>query len=403
MTGSKHRRLIVGGGLAGITAALWCRASSAEAPILLLEKEDVLCSSLKRWGDRPLVLGCLEDSLPATENGANGLAQLLSERWPGRFNHDWFEELGCEVWLDAQGVFGARQADQLRQALAAALSAAGIEVRTRFTLESVGVGGGAHLLWSREGQREEGGALLIATGGERNHVLKLMGELGHAVNETGPAYLRLKPASRTLLQELSPWEGIAGIRHPSSGDAVVGHLRISGRGLEGAGLSALSYRLARRWREMQYRLRLEVDFLPMMREAEVRDSLFEAVARARRRPLSEVCPFTFPERFWRGLLKLGKVDLSEAAQGLKRRRVEALAHRLKALPVAIEGIGLPAEERASYGGIDAHSLYPERLESRMVSGLYFAGEVLDVLGSPNGGHLNLMLASAHLAGTALAG
>lgn len=401
MMSGKQRRLVMGGGLAGVAAALWCR-EAMEGEVVLLEKEASLCQSLSRLGGKRVVLGRLDGPEDGTEAGVDGFARLLAQRWPGRLNYDWLKELRCDLWVDEAGVFGASGADSLRETLTAALAKASIEVRTGFTLDSLGKSGNTHTIWSREGQREEGQALLMATGGQRNHALRLIAELGHTVNETGPGYLRLKPASRPFLQELSPWEGTAGLKHPATGDLALGELRISGRGLEGVGVSELSSRLAKRWQAMQYRFRLEVDFLPAMREAEVREALSQAVQRAKRRPLSAACPFSFTGRFWEGALRLSKVDPTESAQSVKPRRVEALAHRLKAFPVAIEGMGLPAEERAFHGGIDAYSLYPERLESRHVPRLYFAGEVLDVLGSPNGGHLNLMFASAHLAGTALA-
>jgi predicted flavoprotein YhiN len=41
-------------------------------------------------------------------------------------------------------------------------------------------------------------------------------------------------------------------------------------------------------------------------------------------------------------------------------------------------------------------------QARRVSGLYFAGEILDLLGMPGGSHLNLIWASGYLAGSAMA-
>jgi predicted flavoprotein YhiN len=78
-----------------------------------------------------------------------------------------------------------------------------------------------------------------------------------------------------------------------------------------------------------------------------------------------------------------------------------LANRLKASRLNIDGAGLPAQERAWFGGVDAADLDPASLEFKPVPGLYFAGEVLDVKGPPEGGFQNLIWASAHVAGCSI--
>jgi predicted Rossmann fold flavoprotein len=397
----KKRSVIVGGGLAGVVAALWCRHAMPSGEIVILERNDSLCAGLKRFGQGPVVLGNLEETVTEGEFGGGMLPRLLMERWPGELNHAWLEGLGCRLWVEKDGAFGACSAAELKAVLEQAVAGARIEVKAGFSVESMSPGDLAHLVWSRDGQREDGSGLLIATGGEGRHMLKVMAESGHSINEVGPGFLRLKPASRSFVQALSPWQGRVVLWHPTTSDSAAGDLILSGRGLEGSAVSGLSYKLARRWREIGYRARVEIDFLPAMRESEARDAIWEMVARSKRRPIGELCPFGFTERFWRGLLTMSKGDPGEAAHLVKQRRAEALAHRIKRFPVAIEGMGMPSGDRASYGGIDPFDVYPERLESRLLRHHYFAGEVLDFLGSPRGGHMNLIFASAYLAGTAL--
>jgi predicted flavoprotein YhiN len=86
---------------------------------------------------------------------------------------------------------------------------------------------------------------------------------------------------------------------------------------------------------------------------------------------------------------------------MKTKKLQALANRLKATRMNIGGAGLPAQERAWFGGVDAADLDPASLQCKTVPGLHFAGEILDMRGPPEGGFQNLIWASAHVAGCSI--
>lgn len=399
---SNKRRIIVGGGLAGVLAALWCRQACAEAEVMLLEKSASVCDFLKRHGSQPLVLGRMGAASFVGVGEATALGKYLREGWSGDLHYEWLKGLNVDLWLDGEGVFGCHSAQAFGVSLEEAMEKAGIRVRLNFSLESMAHGGDGHLLWSRDGERESAGSVLFATGGERNHAFKLMAELGHEIRDMGAGFVRLRPASRPLLNALSPWSGIVRIRSEKDDASGYGELQISGRGLEGRAMSELSQQCARAWFERGYKIRLELDLLPEVKDSDVRSELLEQSSSRSRRAVGDWRPFGFEERFWKGLLKLNRIDSDEGGHTIKRRRLESLAHRLKRFPIQTDKMGLPSGERANYGGIDGHEVYPETLESRHVKGLYFAGEILDFLGAPHGEHLNMVSASAHLAGVALA-
>lgn len=401
MAQSNKKIIIIGGGWAGTMAALWCREVGWRGEILLLERTSRICSHLNSADKSPITLGNLQSSGGHGQCGEAVLEPLLRGDWTGHLNYEWLKELGVSLWKDASGVFGASSASSLVGVLEKALSAAQVEVLTSFAVETIGKGGDGHLVWSRNGQRESGARLLWATGGERNHALKLLRETGHEVQDPCPGFLRLRPASRAIIQTLAPWSGLVSVRLPAKSQSETGQFEINGRGIEGDCLSALTYQFARKWRDSGYKMTVEIDFLPLEKEVNVQRRLRETFSQAGRRPVSGYCPFLFEERFWKGFLFLSRIDPDSAGGSIRGRQIDKLGHRLKSFSIAVSGMGLPRGERCNLGGLDVSSILPATLESRFVEGLYFAGEVLNFQGAPRGDYLNMLFASSHIAATAL--
>ena len=101
------------------------------------------------------------------------------------------------------------------------------------------------------------------------------------------------------------------------------------------------------------------------------------------------------------------VDLTEIDPRLKvhnltreqRRRVLSL---LKALPVTISGPRPVEEAIVTAGGVAVREVSPSTMESKLLPGLYFAGEVLDLDGYTGGFNLQIAWSTGHLAGSSAA-
>lgn len=95
------------------------------------------------------------------------------------------------------------------------------------------------------------------------------------------------------------------------------------------------------------------------------------------------------------------------AKGLKSHSVtkeqrRQLVQLLKAFPISITGVRPVAEAIVTAGGVKVGEVSPNTMESKLVKGLYFAGEVLDVDAYTGGFNLQIAWATGHLAGVAAA-
>ena len=164
----------------------------------------------------------------------------------------------------------------------------------------------------------------------------------------------------------------------------------------------MSCRFCEDWKQRGYRLKLELDWIPSARPAAIRAELDSRCLSGRRKGIGVEPLFGFSARQWRGLLQIARIDPETPWLRLKTRQLQTLVQRLKSHSVSFSGMGLPVDERAWAGGITPEEIDWSSGHSRSSEGLYYAGEILDVLGCPGGPHLNLIFASAYLAGSAMA-
>jgi predicted Rossmann fold flavoprotein len=279
----------------------------------------------------------------------------------------------------------------------------GVEIRTSFALESISrQPDGSYRIWSRDGQADTCHKLLLATGGERNHGMALARELGASENPVLPAYLRLRLASPKLADQFGPLEREVRIRCPRTGKSETGLVELSARGLEGPALSALSSSFCEDWKQRGYRLKLELDWIPSLKPSVIRSEVDSRCLTGRRKGIGDEALFGLSKRQWQGFLQLARIEPETPWLRLKARQLQSLVQRLKSHSVSFSGMGLPAGERASAGGIEPEEIDWSTGAAKSAPGVYYAGEILDVLGRPGGAHLNLLIGSAYLAGSAMA-
>lgn len=103
------------------------------------------------------------------------------------------------------------------------------------------------------------------------------------------------------------------------------------------------------------------------------------------------------------VLESSGVDGEKQAAQASKKDMAALARSLKNLEMEFAGFRPFDEAIVTAGGVDVREVDPRSLQSRIVPGLYFAGEVLDVHGYTGGYNLHAAFATGYVAGKACAG
>ena len=100
------------------------------------------------------------------------------------------------------------------------------------------------------------------------------------------------------------------------------------------------------------------------------------------------------------LVRLAEIPEDKSVNSITRAERLRLGRLLKAFPVSISGFRPIDEAIVTAGGVSTKEVNPRTMESKLVSGLYFAGEILDLDAYTGGFNLQIAWATGHTAGCA---
>ena len=185
---------------------------------------------------------------------------------------------------------------------------------------------------------------------------------------------------------------IAGTKIVANGPLLITHWGMSGPAVLKA--SAIA---ARELASMHYEFRIMVNWLNDMNEADLRDLFSQFRRENGKQSLVGKNPFNLPKRLWEYLLKESGIqdetrwgDLPAGAQN------KLIEHLLRDM-YQVKGKTTFKEEFVTCGGINLAEVDPHTMQSRIVQGLYFAGEIMDVDGVTGGYNFQHAWSSAWIA------
>jgi predicted Rossmann fold flavoprotein len=101
------------------------------------------------------------------------------------------------------------------------------------------------------------------------------------------------------------------------------------------------------------------------------------------------------------LVRLSGITVDKPVHDITRQERLSLVRLLKAFPVSISGFRPIDEAIVTAGGVSTKEINPRTMESKLVSGLYFAGEVLDLDAYTGGFNLQIAWSTGFVAGNAV--
>ncbi|MCD7784043.1 MAG: NAD(P)/FAD-dependent oxidoreductase [Oscillospiraceae bacterium] len=118
-------------------------------------------------------------------------------------------------------------------------------------------------------------------------------------------------------------------------------------------------------------------------------------------PFSESLGKLFPRELRVDMVRLSGIDRDKLCNQITREEKENLAKVTKALTLTVTGLRPIEEGIVTRGGVNVKEINPATMESRIVSGLYFAGEIIDCDGMTGGYNLQIAFATAETAAKAI--
>jgi predicted Rossmann fold flavoprotein len=395
--------LVIGGGAAGLTAAI-C-ASRQGAKVTVLEKLD-------RVGKKILATGNGRCNImnvgPQRFHGGEVFAKEVLVHADVRRVSAFFESLGLTLREEEEGrVYPASGlASSVLDVLRLGCARNGVEVVCGAPVSRIDKRYGSWLAYAVDKQYAAD-AIIVAGGGKAAPKLGSDGSVYALLTSQGHRLISPRPAITQLKTETEPIRGLTGIRAQAEvwltrKDAILnrekGEILFTEYGVRGVAAMQLA-------RDSAGTV-LHISLLPAINIEET--DLFPALLRRAElffdAPLEQFFSGWLHARLGMALFKRAGIGpLSRPCSSLTSNDFSAIAALIVDFPLAVLGVQGFDSAQVTAGGIDTSDFDPATMASRLAPGLYAAGEVLDVDGDCGGFNLLFAWACGILAGEHAAG
>lgn len=408
MPGSPFRIIIIGGGAAGYMAAISAKTHAPEADVQLLEKSDKWLAKVRiSGGGRCNVTHHCAEPRKLARHYPRGEAFLRKTFtvWGQPQTVEWFARRGVELKIESDGrMFPVT--DDSRTVIDALQDAArklGVVAQGQCPVTEMqrvaGQAEGAHWSLTTPGGKRTANRVVVATGGSpKDAGLAWLRELGHEVVPAVPSLFTFNlpnDAVRELMGVVAPRVRlrIAGSKLESTGPLLITHW-----GFSGPAVLRLSAFGARVLHDLGYVYTVQVDWLGELDEGAARERLIMHVRAHPKRQVLNAVTFELPARLWSYLLLRAGIALEKPLGELGKKHLDRLLDVLTNDRYSASGKTTFKDEFVTAGGVALHQVEPTTLESRVVPGLHFAGEVLDIDGITGGFNFQAAWSTGWLAG-----
>ena len=304
----------------------------------------------------------------------------------------------------------SEKASDVIRALARLMEQAGVRVRLHSRIQSLIVQEGrAAGVVLENGERLEADAVILALGGQSYPMTGSTGD-GYALAREAGHHVLPPEAVLSALETVEDWpralQGLAlkNVRLTlRSGRKTLytelGEMLFTHFGISGPLVLEMSCHLPAELAQAQVTLDLKPGLTPEQLDLRLQRDF----AAQPRKQLQNVLPGLLPLRLSALFPDLAGVSGERVCGQITRGEREQLGAALKALPITLRARRPLAEAIVTRGGVDVKEIQPATMESKLLPGLYFAGEMIDVDAHTGGFNLQIAFSTGALAGSSAAG
>lgn len=400
--------IVIGGGAAGLLAA--GRAGELGARVLLLEKND-------RLGRKIMVSG--GGRCNVTNSGS---IQELIKHYPGngQFLYSAFskfsnqdimlllERMGVPLKVEKEGrVFpSSDKASDVVKGLTKYLKEGGVEIRLEERVTGIVTEGREVRGVTTEKGRIASRLVIVATGGKSYPATGSTGDgyqwalaCGHNVVPVRPALVPLNVkeewvkevqglALRDIYADLKEGEKVLG---REQGEILFTHFGVSGPVI-------LSLSRYVKNHSAPQDLTLYINLKPALNEDQLAAELQLELQKNQKKQLKNALDDLLPRRLIPIIIRESQISPEKFVHQVTKKERQALLATLRNLKLTITGPRSLDEAIVTAGGVAVKEINPKTMESKLIKGLYFAGEVLDIDGLTGGYNLQAAFSTGYTAG-----
>ncbi len=401
----KKKIIVVGGGAAGFFGAIAAKEHFPEAEVIILEKNRTVLNKVRiSGGGRCNVTHACFDNKQLLKNYPRG-SKFLSKvftHFDAQSTVDWFHENKVNLKIEPDGrMFPmTNKSETIVECLEGKATKLGIQVLKSSGVKSIIQNSDNRFTINLlHDETYEADAVLITVGGFPNlSSYDWLAALGHTIVSPVPSLFTFNvpdsafSALSGIAVETSEAR-VAGTKISQNGPSLVTHW-----GFSGPANLKLSAWAARELAEKNYSFQLLINWLASENENSIRQ-IFEIEKKQNPKRTIHNYPIkNLPTRLWKLLCELSEINETLRWIDVSNRQVNKLIENLLNSAHKVEGKSTFKDEFVTCGGIELSEVNPETMESKIVKGLFFAGEVLDIDAVTGGYNFQAAWSTAFLAG-----
>ncbi|MCX7714832.1 MAG: NAD(P)/FAD-dependent oxidoreductase [Clostridia bacterium] len=403
---------VVGGGAAGLFAAVFAARSGAN--VTILERNDRVGKKLLATGNGRCNMTNIYASSKNYHGANHEFAEKVIRRFPAEDAIAFFSDLGILPRIEADGkVYPySNQASSVLDVLRMELDRLGVDAICNFEVSGLEKINEKFKITSYAKDVLFADKVIFAVGGKAAPDLgsngsgyEILRRLGHRVTPLFPALVQIRTDAEFV-------RGLKGIKHncgvcaSENGRPVLfenGEVLFTEYGLSGPPIFQISRRIGG---GMARNKKMEVilDLMPEYSKQELVALVKKRIEQNSYKSLENFFVGVFNKRLGQQLIKAcGIFPLSRMTSTLSDKEAENIAEKVKSWSFEARGTMSWNNAQVTAGGIHIGDVLPDTLESKLIKGLYIAGEILDVDGDCGGYNLQWAWASGYVAGMAASG
>jgi hypothetical protein len=390
----KKKIVVVGGGAAGFFCAIQVAELHPDWEICILEKSNKLLSKVKvSGGGRCNVThACpeIETLLKKYPRGARFLKKAFYQ-FATLDTIEWFKKNGVDLHTEKDGRMfpTTNNSDTIIDCFLRKVHQYQIKVLTGqevVQVEKMNNASDSNFILTLASEKKiTADAICLATGGMlKSDKLNWLTTLGHTIVDPVPSLFTFNLVDKKITTLMGVAVENAVIQWKGNKITEQGPLLITHWGISGPAAIKLSAWCARELADDHYEGEIIINWTPEYNEATLKMEWINLRMDLGRREMGTKNPFNLPQRLWQYLLQEAGISFTTKWADLKSAQQHQLIQSLTRTTLQVKGKTTFKEEFVTCGGVTLTEIEAATMESKMVPGLHFAGEMMDVDGITGG-------------------
>lgn len=399
--------VVIGGGASGLVAAIF--AARQKNKVTILEHKDKIGKKILATGNGKCNYTNLYQSPECYRGSDSSFAMKVLSKFDVNQTIEFFKELGVYPKEKKGYVYpNSEQASSILEVLRLELLSLKVKIICEVHAEKIHKEKARFRITTNKGDFLAD-QVILATGGCASPNLgsdgsgfDLAKSLGHRIIKPLPALVQLKSDAKYF-------KTLAGVRTQALiklyiNDVLTkeeeGELLLAAYGVSGIPIMQLS-RFASKALDEKKKVYLIIDYLPNISMEELIFLLKDRIKRNPQRTVEEILIGLLNNKLNFVAIKEAGLDPLSLCSSVGKNKVKDLSLQLKEWKVNIIGTNPFDQAQVTAGGVDTTQINPDTMESKIVKGLYFTGEIIDIDGTCGGYNLQWAWATAAVAGNNL--